>query len=100
MNLTDTPARRDDGADDQDCLVLSEHGHSCADDGADASGSGLASRVEDQGHGEGLIGLSEQFCEHCAKFVTYFSLKSEPTQRDGKSRGDSKSGLRSVVRAL
>ena len=57
MNLTDTPASRDDGADDQDCLVLSEQGHSSADDGADASGSGLASRVEDQGHGGGLIGL-------------------------------------------
>ena len=51
MNLKDTPARRDDGADDQDFLVLSDKGHSSADDGADASGSGLASRVEDQGHG-------------------------------------------------
>ena len=77
--LTDAPASRDDGVDDQGFLVLSEQGHSSADDGADASGSGLASRVEDQGHGEGLIGLSEQFCEHCAKFVTYFSLKSEAT---------------------
>ena len=95
----DTPAHRDDCADDKDFLVRAERAHSSADDGADASGSGLASRVEDQGHGEGLIGLSEQFCEHCAKFVTYFSLKSEITAR-WKSRGDSKSGLRIVVRAL
>ena len=50
----DTPAHRDDCADDKDFLVRAERGHSSADDGADASGSGLASRVEDQGHGGGL----------------------------------------------
>ena len=69
--LTDTPARRDDGADDQDFLVLFELGHSSANDGADASGSGLASRIEDQGHCVGCPTLELGACEHCAKNVKY-----------------------------